>query len=96
MTLRYIKANHMLNTALDGFSVLVEHENNALDNQLAGLRERLLVARKARSLGEFLRNQLDLLPDTGARLKRDHSMRRALLRGLTRDLRRSVNLDRAA
>jgi len=79
----------MFNTAMDGFSVLVEHESNALDNQLEGLRERLRVARRARTLGELLRNQLDLLPDTRARLARDHALRGSLLVGLRRDLARN-------
>jgi len=96
MTFKPIKASQMLNTAFDGLQVLVEHENNALDNQLAGLRERLLIARRARNLGELLRDQIDLLPDTQARLQRDHSLRRALLRGFGSDLRRSVGYKRAA
>lgn len=86
MTLKHIKASQMLDTAMDGFSVLVEHESNALDNQLAGLRERITVARRARSLGELLRNQIDLLPDTQARFKHDHDLRGELLKGLRRDL----------
>lgn len=90
MPFKQIKASQMLNIAMDGFSVLIEHESSALDNQMAGLRERLVVARKARSLGEFLRHQLDLLPDTLARLRRDQGLRRALLQGFSRDLRRSI------
>ncbi|MDO9453548.1 MAG: hypothetical protein Q7J29_11905 [Stagnimonas sp.] len=96
MTLRHTKANHMLNTAMDGFSVLVEHETNALDNLVASLRERLSVARKARNVGELLRNQLDLLPDTQARLLRDHAVRGQLLKGFGRDIRGSLKLKRAA
>ncbi len=90
MTTQNRKTSQMLNTAMDGLSVLVEHENTALDNQLAGLRERLAIARRARTLGELLRNQIDLLPDTQARLRRDHRVRRALLEGLTSDLRNSM------
>lgn len=96
MTFRQIKSNPMLHTAFDGFQVLVEHENNALDNQLAGLRERLRIARRARSLGELLRDQIDLLPDTQARLRRDHGLRRALLSGFRKDLSRSLGRQRAA
>ncbi len=96
MTLKQIKASQMIHTAFDGLQVLVEHENTALDNQLAGLRERLLIARRARNLGELLRDQIDLLPDTHARLRRDHSLRRALLSGFGSDLRRSAGLKRAA
>lgn len=96
MTLKHIKASHMLNTAMDGISVLIEHESNALDNQLDGLRERLLIAQKARSLGELLRNQIDLLPDTQARLLNDHAVRNELLKGFGRDLRSSIGLKGAA
>jgi len=96
MKIQNIKASQMINTAVDGLSVLVEHESSALDNQISGLFERLVVARKARSVGELLRDQLDLLPDTQARLRRDHSVRRALLKGLTHDLRGSLGKQRAA
>lgn len=96
MTYKTIKTSQMLNTARDGFSVLVEHESNALDDLVASLRERLVVARKARNLGEFLRNQLDLLPDTQARLRRDHSVRSHLIRGLGRDIRGSFGIKQAA
>ncbi len=92
MTLRHIKASHMLNTAVDGFSVLVEHESNALENLLASLRERLVVARKARKLSELLRDQIDLLPDTQARLRRDHTIRRQLLLGFSHDVRGSIGI----
>ena len=96
MTFKHIKAGHMLNTAVDGFSVLVEHETTALDNLLASLRERLLVARRARNVGELLRNQIDLLPDTQARLRRDHAVRGQLLKGFSRDMRGSMGLKHAA
>lgn len=96
MTLKHIKATHMLNTAMDGFSVLVEHESNAFDDLVASLRERVSVARNARNMGELLRNQLDLLPDTHARLLRDHAVRGQLLKGFGRDIRGSLKLKRAA
>ena len=96
MTLKHLKASQMLDTAMDGFSVLVEHESTALGNQLSGVRERIAVARRARNLGELLRHQIDLLPDTGARLRRDHALRGDLLRGLQRDLARGLGFGKAA
>ena len=96
MTIQKIKVNRMLNTAKDGFAVLVEHESTALGNQLSGVRERIAVARRARNLGELLRHQIDLLPDTGARLRRDHALRGDLLRGLQRDLARGLGFGKAA
>lgn len=82
---------HTLTTARQGLSLLAEHETNALGDHLQALNRRLVVARKARSLGELLRDQIDLLPDTRARLSRDHHQRRQLLAGLGQELRRSVN-----
>ncbi len=96
MRFKQIKASQMLNTAMDGFSVLVEHESSALGNLRAGLRERLLVAKQARSVGELLRNQVDLLAETQAHLRRDHGLRSALLKGFSRDLCHSVGLHRAS
>lgn len=84
----------MLNIAMDGLSVLVEHESNALDDLRASLRERWVVATKARGIGELLRHQIDLLPDTRARLRRDHTVRSQLLKGWTRDIRSSFKLKR--
>jgi len=51
------------------------------------VRERLAVARNARGPVELVRDQLDLLPETRARLAMDHHERRALLRGWVADLR---------
>lgn len=96
MTFKKIKVNQMLNTAKDGFAVLVEHETNALGNLVASLRERVRVARQARNVSELLRNQLDLLHDTHARLSHDHSLRGELLRGFGRDIHGSLKLKRAA
>ncbi|MDP3858646.1 MAG: hypothetical protein Q8Q73_12880 [Stagnimonas sp.] len=78
---------HALTLAREGLSLLAEHETNALGDHLLALNRRVRVARKARSLGELLRDQLDLLPDTGARLHRDQRLRLQLLTGLRRDLR---------
>jgi len=82
-----MKPKHALTLAREGLSLLAEHETNALGDHLQALNRRVRLARKARSLGELLRDQLDLLPDTGARLRRDQHLRRRLLAGLGRDLR---------
>ncbi len=78
---------HVLTLAREGLSLLAEHETNALGDHLQALNRRVRVARRARSVGELLRDQLDLLPDTGARLRRDQRLRLQLLSGLSRDLR---------
>lgn len=74
--------------ALGGLALVLMHEIHALSGHWAEFRERLAVARQARGLGELVRNQIDLLPETRARLARDQGQRRELLDGLRSDLRR--------
>ena len=76
-----------LERALDGAAQLLLHEVDALGGHWAELAERLAVARKARGLGELVSQQVDLLPETRARLVLDHRERRALLHGWLTDLR---------
>jgi hypothetical protein len=73
--------------AVGGFALLVMHELDALSGHVAEMRERLAVARKARGLGELVRDQVDLLPETRARLTLDQRERRALLHSWMADLR---------
>ena len=74
-----MNTKHTLIAARQGLSLLAEHETNALGDHLQALNRRLVVASKARSLGELLRDQIDLLPDTRARLNRDHDRRRSFV-----------------
>lgn len=78
------------NRASGGLALILMHELNALSGHWAEARERLAVARKAAGLGELLRDQLDLLPETRARLRLDQAERRALLNGWMADLRTGV------
>lgn len=75
--------------AFQSLIALIQHEAEAITNHVDGLRVRVRVARRARSLGELLRNQWDLLPDTHARLRRDHFQRSLLLRSFGQRLTRS-------
>jgi hypothetical protein len=75
----------LLNKAMDRFGRIAMHEAGVIDGHLDGLRMRWSVARKARSLGELLRDQYDLLPDTRARIARDHRERLRLWRRLRTD-----------
>lgn len=75
--------------AVDGAALILVHELDALGRHWVALRERLAVARKARGLGELVRVQVDLLPETRARLSLDQRERRALLRSWLADLRRT-------
>jgi hypothetical protein len=70
-----------------GLALIVMHELDALSGHVAEVRERLAVARKARGLGDLVRDQVDLLPETRARLTLDQRERLALLRSWVADLR---------
>lgn len=71
-----------IDRALDGIGQIAMHEAEALERHRLALHERLLVARKARGVGELLRNQIDLLPATTARFAQDHRERLRLWRDL--------------
>ena len=79
-----------LSRALDGAARVLMHELDALGGHWVELRERLAVARQARGLGELVRAQVDLLPETRARLVLDQRERRALLRSWLADLRHAA------
>ena len=73
--------------AVGGLALVVMHELDALSGHVAEVRERLAVARQARGLGDLLRVQADLLPETRARLTLDQRERVALLHSWMADLR---------
>lgn len=73
--------------AFGGLALIAAHELNALSGHWAEARERIAVARQARGLGELVRNQFDLVPETRARLALDQRERRELISGLLSDLR---------
>lgn len=76
-----------LDRMCSGVALIALHEAGALQGHLEALHERLRVARRARSVGELLRNQFDLLPESRNRWQRDHHVRVELWSGLMRDLR---------
>jgi hypothetical protein len=84
-----------LERAVGGAALMVLHEVDALGGHWAELRERLAVASKARGLGELVRQQVDLFPETFARLALDQRERRALLHGWLADLRGGGEATRA-
>ena len=69
-----------------GAALIALHEAGSLQGHLEGVNERLRVAARARNVGELIRNQIDLIPETRNRFLRDHAVRRELWRGLLRDL----------
>ena len=78
--------------AVGGLALIVMHELDALSGHVAEVRERLAVARKARGLGELVRDQVDLLPETRARLTLDQRERLALLHSWVEDLRSGLRV----
>jgi hypothetical protein len=62
------------------------HEVDAISGHWSEVNERLAVARRARDVIELLRDQVDLFPETRARMLRNRARRRALLQGLVNDL----------
>lgn len=80
-------AAHYADRLLGGLRLLVLHEAGAMRGHVMAVDERVRVARRARGLGELLRDQVDLLPESRNRWRRDHAVRRQLWRGLARDLR---------
>jgi hypothetical protein len=75
-----------LSRAVDGAALVLLHELDALGGHWVEVRERVAVARKARGFGELVRSQVDLLPETRARLSLDQRERRALVRSWLADL----------
>jgi len=73
--------------AVGGLVLIVLHEIDALLRHWVAVRERFAVARKARGVGQLVRDQVDLLPETRARLSLDHRERRALVHSWVVDLR---------
>lgn len=81
-----MQMERLLERAIDGVGQIAMHEAGAIDNHLFALRERLAVARRARGVGELLRDQIDLLPASRNRLVADHRRRLKLWRELGRQL----------
>ena len=75
-----------LDRILGGVALIAVHEAGSIRGHVAAASERLRVARRARGLGELLRDQVDLLPESRNRLRRDRAVRLQLWRGLLRDL----------
>lgn len=75
-----------LDRVLGGVALIALHEAGSLQGHLEGLGERLRVARRARGLIELLRDQIDLLPESRNRFRRDQRVRRQLWNGFVNDL----------
>jgi hypothetical protein len=71
---------------LGGAALLALHEASSIQGHVEAGVERLRVAHKARSVSQLVGEQLDLVPESRNRWRRDHEVRRALWRGLLSDL----------
>ena len=78
--------HHLVDRSLGGVALIMLHEAGSLRGHWSDLGVRLAVARRARSAGELLRDQMDLWSESRRRLRRDGVVRRQLWRGLVRDL----------
>lgn len=75
-----------LDRVLGGVALLALHETDALHGHASALRERVTVARQARSWRQLLREQRALHARTRRRCRDDHAIRVELWQGLLRDL----------
>ncbi|HZR38185.1 MAG TPA: hypothetical protein VFA75_22640 [Nevskia sp.] len=80
--IRRAQMDNLLERAIDTVGQIAMYEAGTLDNHLLALRERWSVARRARGVGELLRDQLDLIPATRLRLSEEHAGRLKLWREL--------------
>ena len=84
---RYRQGEVYAQRAVGGLALIVLHEIDALLRHWVEVRERLAVASQARGVGQLVRDQVDLLPETRARLHLDQRERRALVHSWMSDLR---------
>lgn len=75
-----------LDRVFGALAMMALHEAAALYGHIEAAGERVRIARRARNVGELLRNQVDLLPESRNRWSRDQQVRRDLWRGLVTDL----------
>ncbi|MGH8456761.1 MAG: hypothetical protein ACRETW_07135 [Stenotrophobium sp.] len=86
MTTASERMSHYLDRAAGAVSLIAAHETDALCGLWSALSERLAVARRARNIGELIRDQIDLLPESRNRFAHEQAVRRELWRGLAKDL----------
>ena len=84
------KFNAYVDRAVGGAALLAVHEANSLRGHTTEIGERLRVARRSHGLRELIRDQVDLIPESRNRVRRDHEVRMQLCRGLIRDLRPKI------
>ncbi len=83
-------ARRYVDRLIGDMATIARHEAEVLHGHLSAMNVRVRVAQRARGVGELLRDQVDLLPESRNRLRRDQSVRRRLWRGLIDDLAEPV------
>lgn len=73
--------------AVGGLALVLLHEWDAICRHGVDVSERLALARRTQGVEALIRDQLDLVSETRARLAMDQLERRALLHGWVSDLR---------
>ncbi|ULQ47548.1 hypothetical protein JN531_004500 [Flagellatimonas centrodinii] len=81
------RLHRVVDQTVEATALLATHEVDALRGHWSELRERVILARHARTPGQLIREQLDLLPESRNRLRHDHRVRRSLWLGVRQDLR---------
>ncbi|MGH8457812.1 MAG: hypothetical protein ACRESV_00565 [Nevskiales bacterium] len=64
---------------IDVMCKLLRHERAALAGHRHAMLEQLAVARRALTLSQLINDQIDLLPESRRRLRRNAEIRRAIL-----------------
>jgi hypothetical protein len=83
----FMRTERYTQRAVGGFALILLHEIDAVARHWIEVRERFAVAREARGVRQLVRDQVDLLAETRARLAMDQRERQALLHSWVADLR---------
>ena len=73
-------AVHRVHSSMDMVSDLISLQIDALSGHWMETEERIAVARKARNVFELVSDQIDLLPETQARMRKLAQKRGAIIR----------------
>lgn len=74
---------------------LFQHEREALAGHRHAMLEQWVVARRARTLSQLINEQIDLVPETRRRLRRNAETRRAILAEFGMSPRQAAEMARA-
>jgi hypothetical protein len=84
-----------MNHRIDVVRKLFQHERAALVGHRHAMLEQWVVARRARTLSQLINEQIDLVPETRRRLRRNAETRRAILAEFGMSSRHAAEMARA-